>query len=72
MNSTRIIGIVLSIVLFTVWIFVDMIFFPSVGETLGYPVFELVAYGSWFVIILIILVILSMTGNIPTRQSGSE
>ncbi len=68
MNSTRIVGILAAISLFIVWIFVDMIFFPSVGEMLGYPAFEVVAYGSWFVVILVILVILSVTGNIPTRH----
>jgi len=68
MKSTRLAGVVVAIALFIIWILVDMTYFPSITENLGYPVFELVAYGSWFVVILIILVILSITGNIPTRQ----
>ncbi len=65
-------GIVISAVLFVVWIFVDMYIFPSIGGSLGYPVFEIVAYGSWFVLLLIILGILSVTDAIPSRSKEQE
>jgi len=68
MNTTRIAGIILSVTLFVIWIVVDMLFFADIGTALGYPTFEVVAYGSWFIIVLIILGILSVTGNIPSRQ----
>ena len=68
-KSKKIMGIVLAIAIFVVWIFVDMFTFPSIAVSLGYPVFELVAYGSWFVILILMLVILSVSGAIPGRSS---
>ncbi|MFW9848739.1 MAG: hypothetical protein ACFFF4_06345 [Candidatus Thorarchaeota archaeon] len=68
-KSRRIIGIVIAIAIFVAWIFVDMYTFPGIGETLGYPMFELVAYGSWFIILLVMLLVLSVTGAIPDRSS---
>ncbi len=67
MNKRAVSGIVLSIVIFTIWIVIDIVFFPSIIGSLGYPVFEIVAYGSWFMIMLILLAILSVTRAIPTR-----
>jgi len=71
-RSRQILGIIISAVLFIVWIFVDMYIFPGIGESLGYPAFEIVAYGSWFVVLLFILVILSITDAIPGRSRGQE
>ncbi|MDF1537304.1 MAG: hypothetical protein P1Q69_00145 [Candidatus Thorarchaeota archaeon] len=71
-RSRQILGIVISAVLFVVWILVDMYIFPGIGGALGYPVFEIVAYGSWFVLLLIILAILSVTGAIPSRSKQQE
>ena len=67
-KAKQILGIVLSVTVFIVWILVDMYLFPGIGESLGYPVFELVAYGSWFIILLVMLVILSVTDAIPGRS----
>jgi hypothetical protein len=68
-RTKRIIGIVVAIVIFVVWIFVDMYTFPSITGPLGYPVFELVAYGSWFIVLLVMLAVLSVTGAIPGRSA---
>ena len=68
-RTRKLIGIVLAIAIFVVWIFVDMFTFPSIATALGYPVFELVAYGSWFAILLIMLAVLSVTGAIPGRST---
>ncbi len=64
-KSRKIIGIVSSVILFFAWITVDMYTFPMIRDTLGYPVFEVVAYGSWFIVLLVILGIFSVTGAIP-------
>ncbi len=65
----KILGIVIAIAIFMVWIFVDLYTFSSIGETMGYPMFELVAYGSWFGMLLVMLAVLSVTGAIPNRSS---
>ena len=68
----KIIGIVSSIVLFVVWLIVDIYTFPLILDALGYPVFEIVAYGSWFIVLLVILGIFSVTGAIPGRSKELE
>ncbi|MHA1908021.1 MAG: hypothetical protein ACW98Y_12045 [Candidatus Thorarchaeota archaeon] len=68
-KTRKILGIVVAIAIFVAWIFVDMYTFPSIAGSLGYPVFELVAYGSWFVVLLVMLAVLSVTGAIPGRSS---
>ena len=68
-KTRKIIGIVIAIAIFVVWIFVDLYTFSSIGEALGYPMFEIVAYGSWFGVHLIMLVVLSVTGAIPSRST---
>ena len=68
----QILGIVISAILFIVWILVDMYIFPGIGGSLGYPIFEIVAYGSWFILLLLILVILSVTDAIPGRSREQE
>ena len=69
-KTKKIVGIVVAIAIFVVWIIVDMYTFPAIAISLGYPVFELVAYGSWFAILLIMLAVLSITGAIPGRSSS--
>ena len=68
-KTRKIIGIVIAIAIFVVWIFVDLYTFSSIGEALGYPMFEIVAYGSWFGVLLVMLVVLSVTGAIPSRST---
>ena len=69
-NTTKrkIIGISVAIFIFVSWIFIDMILFPMMGAATSYPFYEIVAYGSWFVVILVILLIVSWFGLIPTRH----
>ena len=50
----------------------DMYTFPMIRDTLGYPVFEVVAYGSWFIVLLLILGIFSVTGAIPGPSKELE
>ncbi|MHA1479814.1 MAG: hypothetical protein ACTSQZ_00105 [Candidatus Thorarchaeota archaeon] len=71
-KSRKIIGIVSSVVLFVVWLIVDIYTFPLIMDTMGYPVFEIVAYGSWFIVLLVILGIFSVTGAIPGRSKELE
>ena len=66
-SRKKVIGVVAAVSLFIIWIFVDLLLFPQIGIDLNYPLYEIVAYGSWFIIILVILVILSWAGAIPTR-----
>ncbi|MHA2117436.1 MAG: hypothetical protein ACW98J_00835 [Candidatus Thorarchaeota archaeon] len=53
----RLLSIVVGILIFTVWILVDLFLLPSLLADFGYGLYEPVAFGSWFVIILIILAI---------------
>ncbi|MHA1904435.1 MAG: hypothetical protein ACXADL_11535 [Candidatus Thorarchaeota archaeon] len=71
-SRQKIIGVVAAISLFIIWIFVDLLLFPQIGIDLNYPLYEIVAYGSWFIIILVILVILSWAGAIPTRYRDTK
>lgn len=66
------IGVLAAISIFIVWIFVDLLLFPLIGIDLNYPLYEIVAYGSWFIITLIIFVILSWARAIPTRYRETE
>ncbi|MHA2354337.1 MAG: hypothetical protein ACXADC_04145 [Candidatus Thorarchaeota archaeon] len=49
------ISIVFGVVVFTLWIFVDLLLLPTLLTGFGYGLYEPIAFGSWFVIILIIL-----------------
>lgn len=51
---------------------VDMYLLSSIVVELGYPVYELVTYGSWFIVILIILAVCSWAGCILAPRRGSE
>lgn len=68
-NKRRILGIGMTIAIFIVWIFVDMYAFSSITASLGYPMFELVAYGSWFIVILVMFAVLSLFDVLPSRST---
>ncbi|MHA2601253.1 MAG: hypothetical protein AM324_003870 [Candidatus Thorarchaeota archaeon SMTZ1-83] len=67
----RITGAILACVIFGTWVLVDMYLLSSVVAEFSYPVYELVTYGSWFIVILIILVVCSWSGCFPTRRPDS-
>jgi hypothetical protein len=54
-NPRRMASIVAGILIFTIWVFVDLLLLPSLLVDFGYGLYEPVVFGSWFVIILIIL-----------------
>jgi len=54
-NSRRLASIIIGVLIFTAWIFVDLFLLPSLLVDFGYGLYEPVAFGSWFVIILVIL-----------------
>jgi hypothetical protein len=54
-SPRRLASIIAGVVIFTVWIFVDLFLLPSLLVDFGYGLYEPVAFGSWFVIILVIL-----------------
>ncbi len=72
MNTRNVTGVLGAILLFIFWVIVDMIIFPTLLTTITYPVYELIVYGSWFVIILIIVGILSWSEAIPNPYKKSE
>jgi succinate dehydrogenase/fumarate reductase cytochrome b subunit len=68
----RVTGVVLSAVIFIALTLIDIVYFPGVETSFGYPTYELIAYGSWFVVLLLILGILAVTGNIPERKPRED
>ncbi|MHA2378745.1 MAG: hypothetical protein ACXADO_02270 [Candidatus Thorarchaeota archaeon] len=64
----RIVGVILACAIFGAWVLVDMYVLSVVVAEFGYPIYELVTYGSWFIVILIILAVCSWTGCIPARR----
>ena len=68
-RKRKILGIGIAVAIFTIWIFVDMYAFSSITASLGYPMFELVAYGSWFIVILVMFAVLSIFEAIPRRSN---
>ena len=68
-NKRKILGIGIVIATFITWIFVDMYAFSSITASLGYPMFELVAYGSWFIVILVMFAVLSLFDVLPSRST---
>ncbi len=73
-TGKRVTGVVISAVLFVALTLIDMFYFPGIETSFGYPTYELIAYGSWVVVLLLILGILAGTGNIPERKprAGEE
>ncbi len=49
------ISVIFGMALFTIWLLVDFFFLPVLLADFGYGLYEPVAFGSWFVVILIIL-----------------
>ncbi len=66
-NRRRIIGTVAAVFLFFAWIVIDLYVFPLIGISTNYPLYEIVAYGSWAVIALICFLLLSWAGWFPMR-----
>ena len=66
-NRRRIIGTIAAVFLFIAWIVIDLYVFPLIGISTNYPLYELVAYGSWAVIALICFLLLSWAGWFPMR-----
>jgi len=73
-NRRRIIGTIAAVFLFIAWIVIDLYVFPLIGISTNYPLYELVAYGSWAVIALICFILLSWAGWFPmrTREPASS
>ncbi|UCE09125.1 MAG: hypothetical protein JSW61_09075 [Candidatus Thorarchaeota archaeon] len=70
--SKKPIGTILSVAIFIVWVFVDLYWFLPLRPVIEYPVFELLAYGSWVVIIIVIFMIISWARLIPERKTSTE
>jgi hypothetical protein len=54
-NPRRLASIIAGTLIFAIWVFVDLFLLPALLVGFGYELYEPVAFGSWFVIILIIL-----------------
>ncbi|MFW9967862.1 MAG: hypothetical protein ACFFEA_11985 [Candidatus Thorarchaeota archaeon] len=54
-DPRRLVSVIFGAVLFTVWLLVDFYLLPVMLADFGYGLYEPVAFGSWFVVILIIL-----------------
>ncbi|UCH03602.1 MAG: hypothetical protein JSW05_08355 [Candidatus Thorarchaeota archaeon] len=67
-TSMRIAGAIIACAIFGGWVLVDMYLLSPVVAEFSYPVYELVTYGSWFIVILIILAVCSWSGCIPARR----
>ena len=72
MNTRKVAGIIGATAIFLLWILVDMIYFPPLLGSISYPMYELIVYGSWIVVILIVLFVLSMSGAIPTPKNLTD
>jgi len=66
----KLLGAILATFIFVLWIFVDIYIFPLFGLT-SYTLYEVLAYGSWIIIIFICFGILSWSGWFPMRQNIS-
>ncbi|MFW9908109.1 MAG: hypothetical protein ACFFEF_06000 [Candidatus Thorarchaeota archaeon] len=67
-TSKKVVGLVVAASIFIGWVIIDFYAFPIIGAQLSYPLFELLAYGSWFIVLLLVLGVLSITDSIPTRK----
>ncbi len=65
----RTIGTIGAFSLFVSWILIDLYVFPLIGISTNYPLYELVTYGSWAIIALVIFLILAWAGWFPMRSS---
>ncbi|MFX0045434.1 MAG: hypothetical protein ACFE8Z_06275 [Candidatus Hermodarchaeota archaeon] len=68
----RMVGAILACAIFGAWVLVDMYLLSSAVVEFSYPIYEIVTYGSWFIVILAILAVCSWTGCIPARRQELE
>jgi len=66
----KLLGAIIATFVFVLWIFVDIYIFPLFGLT-SYQLYEVLAYGSWTIIIIICFGILAWSGWFPMRQDES-
>jgi hypothetical protein len=66
----KLLGAIIATFIFVLWIFVDIYIFPLFGLT-SYTLYEVLAYGSWIIIIFICFGILSWAGWFPMTQDES-
>ena len=67
-SRRRIIGTVGAVSLFIAWILIDIYVFPLIGISTHYPLYEIVAYGSWAIITVVVFLMLSWAGWFPMRR----
>jgi len=67
-RTKNLLGIAITIALLAFWAFVDLNILSSIVTSYGYPFYELVTYGSWFVVIIIVLFVLSWAGCLSGRR----
>ncbi|MGY5858723.1 MAG: hypothetical protein RTU63_05085 [Candidatus Thorarchaeota archaeon] len=67
----KLLGGIIATLIFVLWIFVDIYIFPLFGLT-SYSLYEILAYGSWTLIILICFAILFWAGFFPMRAESRE
>ena len=57
----KILGAIVATFVFILWIFIDIYVFPLFGLT-SYQLYEILAYGSWTIIIVVCFGILVWSG----------
>ena len=67
-RTKQVLGIAVTLVLLAFWALVDLNILSSIVTSYGYPFYELVTYGSWFVVIIIVLLVLSWAGCLSRRK----
>lgn len=67
-RTKKLLGIAITIALLAFWAFVDLNILSSIVTSYGYPLYELVTYGSWFVVIIIVLFVLSWAGCLSGQR----
>jgi hypothetical protein len=67
-RTKKLLGLVITIALLAFWTLVDLNILSSIVTSYGYPFYELVTYGSWFVVIIVILFVLSWAGCLSGRK----
>lgn len=69
-RAKQILGVIITIAILAFWALVDLNILSSIVVSYGYPFYELVTYGSWFVVIIIILFVLSWAGCLSGRKQA--
>jgi uncharacterized membrane protein YdjX (TVP38/TMEM64 family) len=70
-NRKRLLGAVIASSVFVFWILVDLYIFPIIGLS-SYALYEVLAYGSWTIIILVCFGILSWAGCFSLGRQRRE